>query len=160
MPRDESDNRNSVVTLVSLGPFRFFDGGDLSWAGEADLVCPRDRVGPVDVMQMDHHGTDTSGNPVLFRTLRPTVVVMNNGARKGGDRSNFASLRASGVGTLYQVHRSLNAPDDNTAAERIANDEEDCAGDFIKLSVEPDGRSYTMWVPSTRHRAHYVTRRP
>jgi competence protein ComEC len=160
MARDETDNRNSVVTLVRLGPFRFFDGGDLSWAGESDLVCPRDRVGPVDVMQTDHHGSDTSGNPVLFRTLRPTVAVMNNGARKGGNRSNFESLRASGIGTLYQVHRSLNAPDDNTAAERIANAEEDCAGIFIKMSVDPLGRSYTMWVPSTGHRARYTTRQP
>ena len=38
------------------------------------------------------------------------------------------------------------------------NSDEDCAAHFIRLSVEPDGRSYTVWVPPTGHRQTYTTR--
>jgi hypothetical protein len=96
---------------------------------------------------------------VLLRTLRPTVVVMNSGPRKGGEAGTFSALRAaSGIRAVYQLHRSLRVPAGNTSALRIANEEEDCAGYFIKLSVDPGGRSYTVWVPPTGHRQTYATR--
>jgi len=157
---DASDNKNSVVSLLSFGPFRFFDGGDLTWAAEADLVCPRDRVGgPVDLYQTNHHASDSSNNPVLLRTLRPTVVVVNNGPRKGGQAGTLAALgSAKSIRAVYQLHRSLLVPEGNTSPDRIANEEENCAHYFIKLSVEPRGRSYTVWVPPTGHRQTYPTR--
>ncbi len=157
---DPSDNKNSVVSLLTFGPFRFFDGGDLTWAAEADLVCPRDRVGgPMDVFQIDHHGLDDSNNPVLLRTLEPAVVIVNNGPRKGGEAGTLTALGTAGsIRGVYQMHRSLLAPDRNTSADRIANEEEECAGHFIRLSVDPRGRSYTVWVPSTGHRQTYATK--
>jgi competence protein ComEC len=157
---DPSDNKNSIVSLLSFGPFRFFDGGDLTWAAEADLVCPRDRVGgAVDVYQSNHHAGDSSNNPVLLGTLRPTVVVVNNGPRKGGEAKTLAALRSSSsIRAVYQLHRSLLAPAGNTSADRIANEEESCSGYFIKLSVDSRGRSYTLWVPPTGHRQTYATR--
>jgi beta-lactamase superfamily II metal-dependent hydrolase len=157
---DPSDNRNSVVSLLTFGGFRFFDGGDLTWNAEADLVCPRDRTGgAVDVYQTDHHASDSSNNPVLLRTLRPTVAVVNNGPRKGGQRATLAALRSlDGLKAVYQVHRSLEAGDANTDSARIANEEEDCAAHFLKLSVEADARSYHVWVPSTGHRKTYDVR--
>jgi beta-lactamase superfamily II metal-dependent hydrolase len=157
---DPSDNKNSVVSLLTFGPFRFFDGGDLTWAAEASLVCPQDRVGgTVDLYQTDHHASDSSNNPVLLRTLRPTVVVVNNGPRKGGEAGTLAALGAmKSTSAVYQMHRSLRVPEGNTSADRIANEEEDCAGHFIKRSVDPRGRSYTVWVPSTGHRQTYATK--
>jgi competence protein ComEC len=156
---DSSDNKNSVVTLLTFGAFRFFDGGDLSWNAEADLVCPRDRVGAVDVYQTDGHGGNNASNPVLLRTLRPSVVVVNNGPRKGGENETLARLgESTAKSAVYQLHRSLEVAEGNTAPERIANEDEDCGGAFVKLSVAADGRSYTMWVPSTGHRRTYATR--
>ena len=157
---DPSDNKNSVVSLLSFGPFRFFDGGDLTWAAEADLVCPRDRVGgPVDLYQTDHHASDSSNNPALLRTLRPTVVVVNNGPRKGGEAGTLRALGSQkSIRAVYQMHKSLRVPVGNTSADRIANPEEDCSAFFIKLSVDPSGRSYTLWVPPTGHRQTYATR--
>lgn len=156
---DPSDNKNSVVSLVTFGRFRFFDGGDLTWDSEAALVCPRDRVGPVDVYQSNHHASDTSNNPLLLQTLRPTVAVVNNGPRKGGEAASLKALRElKELRGLYQVHRSLRVPDGNTDADRIANAEESCDAHFIKLSVEPDGSAYTVWVPPTGHRKSYRTR--
>ncbi len=157
---DPSDNRNSVVSLLSVGPFRFFDGGDLTWAAEADLVCPRDRVGgPVDLYQTDHHASDSSNNKALLRTLDPTVVVVNNGPRKGGEAGTLRALGSQkSIRAVYQMHKSLRVPVGNTSADRIANQEEDCSAFFIKLSVDPSGRSYTIWVPPTGHRQTYATR--
>jgi beta-lactamase superfamily II metal-dependent hydrolase len=157
---DASDNRNSVVSLVTFGRFRFFDGGDLTWMAEADLVCPRDRVGgPVDVYQTNHHASDSSNNPVLLGTLRPVVAVVNNGPRKGGEPGTLAALASlRGLRAVYQLHRSLRAPEGNTRPDRIANADESCDAHFIKLSVAPDGERYTLWVPSTGHRESYRTR--
>jgi len=157
---DPSDNKNSVVSLLSYGPFRFFHGGDLIWAAEADLACPRDRVGgAVDLYQANHHASDRSNNPVLLQTLRPSVVVVNNGPRKGGEAGALAALASQkSIRAVYQMHKSLRVPEGNTDPARIANEDESCAGYFIKLSVDPKGRSYTMWVPPTGHRQRYATR--
>ena len=157
---DPSDNRNSVALRLSLGGFAFFDGGDLTWENEGRLACPEDGTGgPVDVAQIDHHGLDVSNNPVLLRTLRPAVVVVNNGPRKGGEPGTFATLKdLPGLRAVYQLHRNLRSPESNVDAQRIANEDEDCGGHFVRLQVDPDGGSYEVWVPSTGHRARYPTR--
>lgn len=40
----------------------------------------------------------------------------------------------------------------------IANEEEDCRGNFIKFSVEPDGRSYRLSIPAKQITRRYLTR--
>jgi beta-lactamase superfamily II metal-dependent hydrolase len=162
-PRDPdgSDNRNSVVSLISFGPFRFFEGGDLTWNTEAALVCPKNRVGgPVDVFQINHHGLDQSNNPVLVKTLAPTVAVVNNGPKKGGEAGSFATLRScTSIQTIYQLHRNVRLPPEtNTAPELTANQDETCEGHHVKLTVEPDGKKYALAVPATKHEKTYTTR--
>src|SRR4051812_45336657 len=122
-PPDATDNKNSVVTLVSFGPFRLFDGGDTTWNTEKELVCPRNRLGTgVDVYQADHHGLDQSNNPVLVKTLAPTVAVVNNGARKAGEPNTFATLKATpSIKDIYQLHRNVRVgPEKNTEPRLIA----------------------------------------
>lgn len=159
--RDGSDNANSVVMLVSFGGWRFFDAGDLTWNQEHRLVCPKDLVGPVDVYQVTHHGLDASNNPLVLRTLQPRVAIMNNGVTKGCLPEVFATLKeTSSLEGIYQVHKNLR-PDgatNNVADEFIANKEKDCQGNYIKLSVAPDGRSYTVSIPATGHERTYSTK--
>jgi competence protein ComEC len=157
---DKSDNRNSVVTLVTFGPWRFFEGGDLTWNTENALVCPKNNVGaPVDLFQIEHHGLDQSNNPVLIKTLQPNVVIVNNGPKKGGEPGALTTLRAiPSIKAVYQIHRSGKAPaEQNTAPEQIANTEEACAGNFIKVSVDSNGKSYAVAVPATKHEKTYAT---
>ena len=158
-PKDISDNANSVVLLVQLGDFRFFDGGDLSWNTEAELVCPTDRVGQVDVYQVNHHGLDVSSNPVLVKTLAPTIAVMNNGPRKGAMAEVCATLRSTpSIKTWYQLHRNVQSATNNPPEEFIANLPDKCEGHYIKMSVDPSGKSYTVNIPGNSHRATYQTR--
>jgi competence protein ComEC len=160
-----SDNDNSAVFLLSFGAFRFFDGGDLTWNFEAKLVSPVNLVGPVDVYQTNHHGLDVSNNPLLVRALDPHVVVMNNGARKGGQPGTFATIKSlPHLQAWYQMHRSFNVPEEeNAKPEYIANlaeplPPESCTAHIIKLSVAPDGQSYTVELPANHHARTYKTR--
>ncbi len=156
---DDSDNRNSAVTLLEFGRFRLFNGGDLTWNTESKLVCPVDRVGRVDVMQINHHGLDTSNNPVLLSTLAPSVVVINNGTRKGCGPRTFQTVRdLASKPAIFQIHRNLRDDGDviNTTREQIANDAEACDGSDVVLQVESSGKRYTVTVPSKKHQESFA----
>lgn len=153
--RDGTDNANSIVTLLSFGPFQFFDAGDLTWNQEYRLVCPKNRVGQVDVYQVTHHGLGNSNNPVILQSLKPKVAVMNNGVTKGCVPGTFATLQETGsLDAIYQVHKNLR-PDgaiNNVPDEYIANLPKQCKGNFIKLSVDPTGQSYSVEIPANGHK--------
>ena len=64
----------------------------MTWNIEYKLVHPSDKIGPVDVYQSTHHGLEISNNPVVIKTVRPRVAVVNNGPRKGGHPSVIGTL--------------------------------------------------------------------
>jgi competence protein ComEC len=158
--KDISDNANSIITLLRFGDFKFFDGGDVTWNVEKELVCPFNKIGTIDVYQVSHHGLDVSNNPLLVHALRPTVSVMSNGTQKGCGAATFATLKASpGLKGMYQIHRNLRADkENNTSEDHIANLEAKCEANYIMLSVEPSGKSYTVSIPARGHKATYQTK--
>ena len=161
-PEDLSDNANSVATLFELGDFRFIDCGDLTWNVEAKLVTPFNVIGTVDVYQVNHHGLDTSNNPVLINSLKPTVSVMNNGHTKGCGAGSFAALKGcKSIQAMWQVHKNLRKkdPENNTEEKFIANltDRDGCKGHYLKLSVAADGKTYTISNPRNGAKVTYKT---
>src|SRR5262249_38441378 len=160
MPDDPTDNARSLGFLLSFGGFRFLDLGDLTWNVEYKLVHPTDKIGPVDVYQVTHHGLEISNNPVLIKTVNPRVAIFNNGARKGGHPQVTATLRRlPDIQAIYQVHRNLTVgAQENTDPEFIANPDENCQGESIRLSVAPDAKSYAVSVGSRGKPKQYETR--
>jgi beta-lactamase superfamily II metal-dependent hydrolase len=150
---DVPENQLMVGALVTFGKFRFLDLADLDWQKEIELACPVNRIGEVSLWQAGRHGAlDGAGAPAFLASIKPQVIVVNNGPRKGlGGPSPGAQKAASihydrlakvpGVEGIWQGHRSMLDPDHNTAAEMTANLEEtaECRGHWIKASVSPDG---------------------
>lgn len=159
--RDTSQNGESTALLLRFGGFELLDCGDLTWQLERRLVCPVNLVGTVDVFQVDHHGLDSSNNPVLVDSVKPRVAIMNNGSRKGCMPEVFATLTAKGssIEALYQMHRNLRVGDKgNTAPELIANHAKDCTAEIIRLAVSPDSRRYRVEIPSSGHVREFAAR--
>jgi hypothetical protein len=157
---DESDNALSLGLLITLGEFELLDLGDLTWNVEHKLVCPENKIGAIDVYQATHHGHHHSNNPALLAAVQPTVAVVGNGPRKGCSASVFAWLRATpGLQDVFQLHRNVTTGSaDNCAPAYVANDEEDCRGEPIRLELDPAGTSYTIEVPSKGTKRTYAVK--
>lgn len=147
LPADPSDNARSIALRFRCGDFDFLACGDLTWNVEKQLVCPRDRVGKVDLYLVTHHGLAISNHPTLLRTIAPTVTVMNNGPRKGGEARTVARIRAlEGLEAAYQLHKNAATSDsDNTTADLIANPPGK-QGEFIQAEFVPGGDSFTVRI--------------
>jgi competence protein ComEC len=147
LPRDPSDNALSLAIRFQLGVFQFLDCGDLTWDVEKQLVCPYDRVGPIDLFQVTHHGMGISNHPTLLETIQPVVAIMDNGPRKGGDAAVVKRLSSlPSMKALYQLHKNAATSEaENTDRTLIANSDPK-GGQFIKASVTPDGRRFTVQI--------------
>ena len=145
---DPSDNAKSIALLLSFGQFEFLDCGDLTWNIEQQLACPENRIGKIDLFMVTHHGVNISNNPALVRAIQPRVTVMCNGPHKGGHPDTVALLKSiPSIQANYQLHRNVETSTaQNTDRAHIANWEQNCKGEFIKASVSPDGKSYTVTI--------------
>ena len=159
---DQGENPRSLGYLLSLGAFQFLNLGDLTPNHEHDLACPENRLGVVDLYQVPHHGGGGAARPELTWALQPTVAVSNNGPRKGGSPESYAVVRDTpGIADIWQVHRAMAADAaDNTDPQLIANltEEDDCVGHWIKATVQPDGRSWTMTNGRTGYSRNYLSK--
>jgi competence protein ComEC len=135
------ENSNSVGILITFGAFRMIDLGDLTKDKDYQLACPVNKIGPVDVYLVSHHGLDESGSVPFLRAIQPRVAIMNNGAKKGGSAATFETLHgAPSPIELWQLHYAIDAGKENNANDSfIANLEERCEGKWIRLNAEKDG---------------------
>ncbi len=161
-PKDVPENQLMVGALFTYGKFTFLDLADLDWEMEMELACPVNKLGEVTIYQTGRHGAlDGAGAPGFLYAIKPQVVIVNNGPRKGmggpsPGQQKAASVhyeriaRTPGIEGIWQGHLSLFDKEHNTPEEMIANleDTADCKGHWIKASVARDG---TFTVTNSRN---------
>jgi beta-lactamase superfamily II metal-dependent hydrolase len=136
---DPTENGKSIGFVLNYGKFRFLNLADLTWNLETDLVCPVNRIGRVDLFLSDHHGLAQSNPPALVHGVSPRVIVMNNGARKGGDAAAWKVFKDSpGLEDLWQMHFTV-------AAGKEAN----ISDPFIANLESPGGQNLLVEAQAT-----------
>ena len=156
---DTTENARSVGLLVRYGDFRLLDLGDLTWNKEYDLVCPNNKIGPVDVYVVSHHGMNMSGSPQLVHAIAPRVAVMDNGARKGGSPEAWQTIHDTpGLEALWQLHFAVAGGQAHNSPDTfIANTDEICQGQWLRLTVQKDG-NYTIYNSRNKFEQAYAKR--
>ena len=154
--QEVTENPRSTGFLLQFGKFRFLDIGDLSGAPLFNLACPSDRIGPVDVYLVAHHGGADAADPSLFGAVRPRVAIVNNGAVKGGAAETLKALRALSGTETWQLHRSEVKDAQNVPDERIANLSE-ATSNWIVIRASEDG-SFTVTNHRTGSTTHHAAR--
>jgi competence protein ComEC len=138
---DPGENARSVGMMIGYGRFRMLNLGDLTWNKEHGLACPANLLGRVDVYLTTHHGTPSSGPAVLVHAVAPRVAVMNNGAKKGGSREAWKTVRTSpGLEDFWQLHYAVDAGTDHNVAESFIANMDESAAHAIKVTAYQDGR--------------------
>jgi competence protein ComEC len=129
------ENSRSVGLVMSFGRARVAALGDLTWNIEKALVCPRNKVGAVDLLMVSHHGAHFSNSPALLNSLAPRVAIVNNGARKGGEAAPYEAVsRSPRIARVWQLHFAEGAgAEHNTAEAYIANP---TAAEDLHASIE------------------------
>jgi len=155
-PRDVPENYKMLGALFTYGRFKFLDLADLDWEMEMELACPVNKLGEVTLYQAGRHGAlDGAAAPGFLYAIKPQVVIVNNGPRKGLGGPSPGQQKAATVHyerlakspkieDIWQGHLSLFDRDKahNAPENQIANFEEtaECQGHWLKESVERDGK--------------------
>jgi beta-lactamase superfamily II metal-dependent hydrolase len=153
---EAGENSQSAGVLVQFGKFRFGDFGDITWNKELALLCPENRVGKLDLFLTTHHGGES---PKAIWALGSRVAIMNNGPRKGGEPAGWRTVTNSpGLENLWQLHFAVaGGKETNVADPFIANVEENCAGQYLKVSASADG-SFTVFNGRNKYTKTYTAR--
>lgn len=134
------ENVRSLGMVMTFGKTRLLDLGDLTWNKELELLCPANRIGKVDIYFVTGHGMDLSSSPPTA-ALDPLVALMQNGPTKGGDAAVLNTVKSfPDMQGLWQEHYSVRFPELNSAAETIANlDQQPDMAYPIAMEITPGG---------------------
>jgi beta-lactamase superfamily II metal-dependent hydrolase len=155
-PEVKTEDARSLGTLFTFGKFRMINLGDLPRRNEADLVCPQNRIGTVDLYLTTCHGANASNAETIVHALKPRVAIMNNGAKKGGSADAWQITRNSpGLEDLWQLHFAIAGGKDNNVPDSfIANLDPNCEGKYIKVAANADG-SFTVFNSRNKYEKTY-----
>jgi competence protein ComEC len=158
-PVDTTENPRSLGTLITFGKLRILDLGDLTADKEMELMCPMNKIGPIDIYIASHHGFFQSGSAVLVHAITPRVAIMDNGAKKGGSPVAWDVIeKAPGLEDLWQLHYSEEGGEaHNVAASFLANLQGPDTGNYLKVTAAGDG-SFAVFSSRTGETKKYAAR--
>lgn len=152
------ENARSLGFLLRYGEARVLAMADTTWDVENEAVCPENRIGEVDLMIANNHGSEISNSPVFVDNVAPRVVLFQNGPRKGADASVFDTVRASPrIEALWQMHSAERSAEKNEPADRIANIPDGTDGHALLGFVSRDG-TIRLVNPRNGHGETYPAR--
>lgn len=153
---DQTENARSLGTIFTFGKLRILDLGDLTRDKEMQLVCPKNKIGAIDVYIVSHHGWYQSSGPAFLNAIAPRVAIMDNGAKKGGTPSAWDIIEKSPrLENLWQLHFSEEGgAGHNVAPEFIANPEGTDGGHYLELTAWTDG-TFDIINSRTQNTKHY-----
>jgi beta-lactamase superfamily II metal-dependent hydrolase len=141
---NNAEDPMSVGILLTYGKFKTLHIGDNTRNKEFELACPINKIGTVDLMLGMHHGQSSSNSPVLVHAVRPRVVIINDGTRKGGEPFTMQSLFSSpGLEDVWEMHFSMLSGQEYTVPGAfIANtiDQPDAAMPIAAWTPPPQGQ--------------------
>lgn len=155
-PPDQSENGRSLGVLVTFGKLRILDLGDLTSDKEAQLVCPVNKLGTVDIYVVSHHGSVSSNSREFLNSIAPRVAIMDNGASKGGAPSSWEAVKNSPrLEDFWQIHyANEGGAEHNVADSFIANVRGPDTGNYLKLTGSMDG-TFEVFNSRTKQTKHY-----
>ena len=155
-PADQSENGRSLGVLITFGKLRILDLGDLTSDKEAQLVCPVNKLGAIDIFVVSHHGSVSSNSREFLNSIAPRVAIMDNGAAKGGAPSSWEAVEKSPrLEDLWQLHyANEGGSEHNVAPSLIANVSGPDTGNYLKLTAWPDG-NFEVFNSRTKQTKHY-----
>ncbi len=80
--KDSHDNDLSIAHVIRHKQFSYFIGGDLTGGGNGTKPMESKiahRVGDVDILKLNHHGSATSSSKEFLTVLSPEVAVISVG---------------------------------------------------------------------------------
>lgn len=158
-PADQSENGRSLGVLLTFGKLRILDLGDLTSDKEAQLVCPVNKLGTVDIYVVSHHGSVSSNSREFLNSIAPRVAIMDNGASKGGAPSSWDAIKKSPrLEDLWQLHfANEGGAEHNVADSFIANVSGPDTGNYLKLTAWPDG-NFEVFNSRTKQTKRYAAK--
>jgi len=144
-----SENNKSISVLVTYNCFDFYFGSDLEGTGEHAVaqVVTQDLGRNVDVLHVDHHGSDTNGinSLTFFQTMDPEVAVISVWSNSyGHPRRDTVENLEQVVEPLPQRIIRLAPGDGNLARGWAPEDMPYCLTTNRHLVITTDGITYTV----------------
>jgi competence protein ComEC len=156
---DRTENARSLGVLISHGRFTLIDLGDLTKDKELELVCPKNRIGTVDLFIVSHHGSNESNSKALVSAIQPKAAIMNNGAHKGASTDAWQIVHDVVGDRLWQLHYAVDGgPEHNVEEKYIANpDEKNDRGNYIEAIADRNG-TFTIVNSRNKQQRQYKVR--
>jgi beta-lactamase superfamily II metal-dependent hydrolase len=154
-PSTSGDNPNSIATIISIGSFDYFTGGDLTFSAEKSLAKG---IRNCDVYHANHHGSRATSSDLDFvNKLDPEVTVASNGTKHGHPSKTVADRLISIGSKFFQTNANedsrANQPNakfigDTTVLEDDEEEDEEGAIGSIRIIVDSSAGKYYVIMPN------------